>query len=251
MSRLFNNSTTPSAFHSILSKESCNINKYDFLQKLDAVKYSRIHLDDGTQKSDAKNKKLWDTLSEMCHENSESLEVFEQAILQTIFYISEDPAEFLKENHVIVFTLILLQDLKKQLSIDDGTVPMKNSLKELFMAEDGLRIGHMMIPKELLQNILDRLPDLKTEIEGKSLQNCVTMYQLLDGYKKLDSSRVFKWRQKNKKMPNFFSEYLVNKYGHKEKLTYMNYLKESRPNMAFSILCRQNEKPLSSFSSKM
>lgn len=185
----------------------------------------------------------------MCDDDSESLEALERGILETISYVSEEPLEFLKRNFAITFTLILLQHLKEsRMSIEDGTLSREKSLKDIFSEGEGLKIGDVTIPKEILQNVLDRLPNLKTEIEGKPLRNNVTMYLLLDGYKKLDSSRVFKWRQENGTMPHFSSEYLVNKYGHKEKLTYMNYLKESRPNMAFSILRRQEEK--SSFSSK-
>ena len=221
------------------------------MRKVEAVKHSRNYLGDNTEKSVIKNKNLRDALNEMCDEDNESLEALERGILETISYISEDPLEFLKKNFAITFTLILLQHLKEsRLSVEDGTLSKEKSFKEIFSEGKGLKIGDIMIPKEILQNVLDRLPDFKTEIEGNSSRNNVSMYQLLDGYKKLDSSRVFKWREKDGRMPNFSSEYLVNKYGHKEKLTYMNYLKESRPNMAFSIIRRQEDKTLGSFSSK-
>lgn len=231
-----------------MSKESCNINKYEFLNKVEAVKHSRN--DNCAQKTETNTKKLMKSLNEMCQNNNESYEYLEQGIIEAIFYISQEPLEFLKLNHVITFTLILLQHLKKCRSGVDN-LPIGESLKDIFSKREGLTIGNLTIPKEVLRNVLDRLPNLKAEIEEKSLQINVTMYQLLEGYQNFYSKRVFKWRQKNESMPNFSSGYLIHKYGHKEKLTYINYLKESRPNMAYCILCQQGGKSSRNISSKM
>lgn len=249
LTRFFSSLITPSEFNKILSQESCNINKQDFLHKIDTVKYSRNFHEHCTESKNSK--KLLDSLNEMCQENNEStssLELLEQGILEGISYISQDSLEFLKSNDIIAFTLILLQYLKKN---NDKNLLEGESLKEIFTKQKELKIGHLTITREIFANILDRFPYLKNEIEEKSSQINITMYQLLEGFKNFDSKRVFKWRQKNELMPNFSSAYLIHKYGHKEKLTYINYLKESRPNMAYSILYQLDGKSLRNISSKM
>lgn len=248
LNRLFSSSKTPSEFHEILSKESCNINKSEFFDKMEAVKYLRNFNQDPTELS---GEKLFLTLREMCQETNETYEILEQGILETISFISQDPLEFLKSNYTIAFMLILLQHMKKNRTNVVDNLTEGELLKDIFSKHDELQIGHITVPREILSNILDRFSYLKADVEENLPQVNVTMYQLLDGYENFHSKRVFKWRQKNEEMPNFSNEYLTHKYGHKEKLTYMNYLKESRPNMAYNVLCCLGKKSSGNISSKM
>lgn len=215
---------------------------------MEAVKYLRNFNQDPTELS---GEKLFLTLREMCQETNETYEILEQGILETISFISQDPLEFLKSNYTIAFMLILLQHMKKNRTNVVDNLTEGELLKDIFSKHDELQIGHITVPREILSNILDRFSYLKADVEENLPQVNVTMYQLLDGYENFHSKRVFKWRQKNEEMPNFSNEYLTHKYGHKEKLTYMNYLKESRPNMAYNVLCCLGKKSSGNISSKM
>ena len=183
-----------------------------------------------------KNRELFESLKDMSNATTNFKDFLEVGIIETINYLSNDIFQFLKQNPIIPFTLIFLHYAKSKELSNEVT------LKELFNSDRGLALKTLTLPKDVLDSVIFNLVHLKNELEPNSSKNNTTMYQLLDGYKKFNSTLFFKWRTRNGAMPDFLNENLVKKFGHKEKLSYINYLKEARPNMAANTLQIQQEK---------
>ncbi|XP_001601258.1 spatacsin [Nasonia vitripennis] len=236
LTRLFGECISLNDFEKILAKPLCNIDKQNFLLRLDVVGLSRnYYKDNEIQNIDLKNKKLYDCLKEMCNTTNNHKQLLELGIIETVNYLSDNFVQFLKQNPILSFTLIFLHYSECMAIFKDTT------LKEMFSNDTGLVTSRLTLPKDILDSVIFHLPYLKSEIDPKMTKSNITMYQLLDGYKQFNSTKLFKWRLRNGTMPDFLNENLVNKFGHKEKLTYINYLKEARPHMAANILRLQQE----------
>lgn len=245
LSRLLGECISLADFQKILSKPLCNVDKKNFFSKLDIVGLSRNYVEDSEiQKLNAKNIKLFDSLKGMCSSTNNYKDFLELGIVETINYLSNGAIQFLKQHPILCFTLIFLHYSKCKQDSSEMT------LREIFDNEAGLTTKTITLPKTALDAVLYSLPHLKNEIEPKLIKNNITMYQLLDGYRKFNSRRFFKWRLKNGMMPDFFNENLSRKFGHKEELGYINYLKEARPNMAANILWLQQGNSTGGISSK-
>jgi hypothetical protein len=224
----------------------CNVDKEIFFSKLDVVGLSRNYSEDSESEIfDMRNKQLFEHLKNMCNTKNKFNDFLELGIIETINYLTNDSIEFLKKNPIIAFTLIFLHYSKCKKKNNEIT------LKEIFDSDAGLTIQNLKMPKCVLDTVIVSLPYLRNEIDLNMPKNCITMYELLDGYKKFNSKKFFKWRHRNERMPDFLNENLVNKFGHKEKLTYINYLKEARPNMAVNALLFQQGKLVDGISSKV
>ncbi|XP_011500198.1 PREDICTED: spatacsin [Ceratosolen solmsi marchali] len=246
LSRFFEECIPVSDFNQILSQPMCNVDKQNFFSKLDIVGLSRNYSEDSESETiNMKNKQLFEHLKNMCNTTNNANDFVEVGIVESIKYLSNDSVQFLKENPIIAFTLIFLHYSKYKKINNEIT------LKEIFNNNAGLIIQNLPIPKCVLDTVIVNLPYLKNEIDSNMPKNSITMYELLDGYKNFNSKKFFKWRHKNEGMPDFLNENLVNKFGHKEKLTYINYLKEARPNMAVHALLFQQEKLVAGISSKV
>lgn len=245
LSRLFGECITVNDFEKILAQPSCNIDKQNFLSKLDVVGLSRNYFKDNEiQNIDLKNKKLYDSLKDMCNTTNNYKQVLELGIIETVNYLSDDFVQYLRQNPIISFTLIFLH-YSECIAISKET-----NLKEMFNNGTGLVTKRLTLPKDILDSVIFYLPYLKSEVDPKRTKNNITMYQLLDGYKQFNSTTFFKWRLRNGTMPDFLNENLVKKFGHKEKLSYINYLKEARPHMAANILRLQQEQSAGGISAK-
>lgn len=177
----------------------------------------------------------------MCTTTNDFKEFLELGIIETIKYLTGDINQYLMQNSIIAFALIFLN------CFNDNDFN-KVSLKQILNVNEGPTFKNLNLPKNLLDTVILNLPYLKNELFSKQIKNHINMYQLLDGYVNINSTLFFKWRFKNGKMPDFSSENLVKKFGHKEKLSYINYLKEARPNMAINILIQESS--ISGISSK-
>ncbi|XP_024937810.1 spatacsin isoform X2 [Cephus cinctus] len=246
LARFFNNGTIPEQFHKILSFTSCNINENDFMGKLDIRLYSRNYMKDNKkEESDIKNEKLSKTLNSMCVIEDSLSDALQNGIIATIKYISNNPNQFFKDNYLITFVVVFLQYGKKlgTLIHNEGGIDVKKKCLQIFMDENDLNIADEIIPKEMIQEALSRLPHLKQAMRDDCCdKNEVTSYQLLDGFKNFHATQAFKWRQKVGCMPNFSNENISKKYGHNETFSYLNYLKEARPHMAATIVKQQQDR---------
>ncbi|XP_058809210.1 spatacsin [Phymastichus coffea] len=245
LARLFGDCITASNFQQILSKEFCNIDKNSFFAKLDTLGFSRNYQESSNiHQLDERTKKLFDSIKDLCNAKSNYKESLERGIVETIHYLSSDINQFLKHSFIISFTLIFLHYSTCKQSSNQVT------LREMFIVDSELKTNTLSLTKDILETVIFHLPLLKNEIDSKMPKNHISMYELLDGYQKFNSTSFFKWRIKNEIIPSFLNDDLVKKYGHKEKLSYINYLKEARPNMAANILRFEQEKIADGISSK-
>lgn len=216
----------------ILPKASCNINKTEFLQTIDrqlcfihcAQKYH-------TPEDSAKLAELFNVLTDMCNTQDCHEDALIHGIVKSIDYISDDLTNYLKANYLISLTLIFLQLWRKSALCNETNIPTKSKLLRDILTND-LNLNTHIIPREVLQFTLTHVPALQCIIEDQTKKSEITMYELLDGFKNLNTKLLFKWRLRNEAMPTFTNENLIKKYGYKETLTYGYYLKEGRPNMA-------------------
>ncbi|XP_076176182.1 spatacsin isoform X3 [Ptiloglossa arizonensis] len=234
LARIFGSGMTLTEFNIILSRKTCNINKTEFLQTIDKeLCLAHCLTEKHTQEDEHRVLELFNVLTKMCESQEEFEDILIEGIFRTIYYLSDDVNEFLKQNYLVVLVLIFSY-LSKENTTNGQTVNTElkgNLLKNIFTSKDDLQLGPYSISNEVLQNTLKRVPILQHIIENKPRKE-ITMYELLDGYKNLNVKQLFKWRFNNEQMPNFSNETLVKKYGHTEALTYEYYLKEARPNMA-------------------
>lgn len=78
-----------------------------------------------------------------------------------------------------------------------------------------------------------------------------TVYQLLTGYMNIDYTQLFYYRYKNQEFPNYFSQRQIDRYGHREKLTFTYYLKLGRPSIATKLFFVDNFKKYGKITSKI
>ncbi|XP_023290455.1 spatacsin isoform X2 [Orussus abietinus] len=253
LARFFNSGVTPSEFEEILSCASCNLDKSTFSRRLNISLYSKQYLEENKMSEiDMKNEKLSNALMQMCTANDSYVDALEKGILETVSYISDDYDKFFKQNYIIALTLVWLQYKKKSLIVQNTEgLTEEEILKDIFLDENGLDLNNFSLSHDILQNILTNVPILKRSMMNDSSVKSITMYKLLNGYKNLNALQLFEWRQQKQAMPNFASAYLVKKYGHKERLTYISYIKQCRPNVAAIILQQHQEKSQGKLTSKM
>lgn len=202
------------------------------------------------QESDAKIRSLCISL-ESAISDSTAYDTFEKSIWSTVDYLSDNAVEYLKENPLVLLSIIFAEH-RRTFTSKEEPLGQKLSLQDIFIRDTDLQLcSGICISKEVLQKTLDKFPHLQKAVRGESVAQDVSMYQLLNGFENFNAARGFAWRKKMAQMPTFFNEYLVNRYGHKEKLTYVNYLKQGRPNMAARLLVYDQKKFHLDISSKM
>ncbi|PBC28068.1 Spatacsin [Apis cerana cerana] len=232
LARIFGNAISISEFNTILSYKSCNINRNEFMSRIDKeLCLARCLNQINIQEDEIKIAELYDALTKMCESQDQNMLI--EGIFKTIFYLSDDTIEYLKENYLIVLVLIFsyLSKENAMYNQNKNTTMKQNILRDIFINKNGLQLCDYNISNEILQKTLEQISILKSIIEKKQKKE-VTIYELLDGYKNLNIKRLYKWRFNNESMPYFSNETLVKKYGYTEALTYEYYLKEARPNMA-------------------
>lgn len=243
---------TISEFNTILSYKSCNINKSEFMKKIDKeLCLAHCLSETSTEKDKTKIAELYDALTKMCECQEELQDILIDGIFKTIYYFSDDVAEYLKQNYLIVLVLILLY-LSTESTIynkNKNTVPKESILKSILTDKNDLQLCGYSISNAVLRNTLKQVPILESIIEKKPKKE-VTVYELLDGYENLNVKQLYKWRFNNEPMPHFTNETLVKMYGYTEVLTYEYYLNQARPNMAIFSLKHSQGKLIGNVSSR-
>lgn len=250
--RIFGSALTLSELNIILSRETCNINKTEFLQSIDKeLCVARCSNETDSQEEKVKVAELFDALTNMSESQDHCEDTLIEGTFKTIHYLSDDVDEYLKQNYLIVLVLLFSYLSKDSVANNQykDTDIKGDILKSIFTSKDNLQLGTYSISSEALQNTLKHVPILQHIIEDKPKKE-VTMYELLDGYKNLNVKQLFKWRFNNEPMLHFSNETLVKSYGHTEALTYEYYLKEARPNMAIFSLKHSQGKVIRSVSSR-
>lgn len=235
LNRSFGCGITLEELDEILSLASCNIDKTEFLQNIDQQLCLTHCLQNcHTQEDNLKLIKLFNVLTDMCNARDNYEDALLHGIVESIDYISDDFDAYLKANYLVSLTLIFLRLWQTRSALDNEANPLeKNTLiRDIFTNKIVLKIDTHVISQEVLQSTLTYMPRLQSIIEDQDKKEDITVYDLLDGYKNLNSKLLFKWRFKNESMPTFTNENLIKKYGYQETLTYGYYLKEGRPNMA-------------------
>ncbi|KAK9299148.1 hypothetical protein QLX08_007765 [Tetragonisca angustula] len=252
LARIFGSAMTISEFNTILSYKSCNINKTEFMKKIDKeLCLAHCSSETSTEKDKTKIAELYDALTKMCECQEEFQDILIDGIFKTIYYFSDDAAEYLEQNYLIVLVLILLY-LSRESTIynkNKNTVPKESILKSIFTDKNDLQLCGYSISNEVLRNTLKQVPILESIIEKKPKKE-VTVYELLDGYQNLNVKQLYKWHFNNEPMPHFSNETLVKMYGYTEVLTYEYYLNQARPNMAIFSLKHSQGKLIGNVSSR-
>ncbi|KAL6259083.1 hypothetical protein P5V15_009005 [Pogonomyrmex californicus] len=252
LNRFFNCGITLEEMSTILSLNSCNIDKAEFLQSIDQqLCLTHCLQNSHTEEGSSKLKKLFNILTDMCNARDNYEDALIYGIIESINYISVDFNTYLKTNYLISLTLIFLRLWQTQITLcNEANSSKKNTLiRDIFSDKLVLKTDEYVISQEILQFTLSHIPSLQYIIEDQNKKDDITVYELLDGYKNLSSKLLFKWRFKNEPLPTFTNEILIKKYGHQETLTYGYYLKEGRPNMAAHCLTYTQAKLLGNVSS--
>ncbi|XP_011684393.1 PREDICTED: spatacsin [Wasmannia auropunctata] len=252
LNRSFGCGITLEELGAILSSPFCNIDKTEFLQSVDQqLCLTHCSQNCHTQEDNLKLKRLYNVLTDMCSARDNYEEAFQRGIVESIDYISDDFNAYLKTNYLVSLALIFLQLWQTRDALrDEASSSERNTLmRDIFTNKTVLKIDTRVISQEVLQSTLTHLPMLQSIIEDQSEKDDITVYDLLDGYRNLNSKQLFKWRFKNEPLPTFTSENLIKKYGYQETLTYGYYLKEGRPNMAVHSLTHAQAKLLGNVSS--
>ncbi|XP_008543727.1 spatacsin [Microplitis demolitor] len=253
LSRLFSASVIPSEFNKILSKEHCRLCSDIFTENIFSIVYHQKKIsDDFDHNVYLQEKKLQHSLHDLSKFNNADQKIITNAIFQTIYNITHNFTEFLQSNPYVALILIIIN------YVNDRNVMQRQkndkkliSFKDYFCG-DAFFIENLTFEKEVIDALLKCIPYLKDVMnDDLTGRNDITMYQLINGFNNLNIQELFKWRNKNDPIPTFTSDYLIKKYGHKEKLTYKYYLKELRPSMAGYILQKQRAKISDSISSKI
>lgn len=255
LNRLFGSGITLEEYwlSAILSLTFCNIHKVDFLSNIDQ-QLCLMHCTQKchTQEDNLKLAELFNVLTDMCNTKDCHENALIHGIVESINYISDDFNAYLKANYLINLTLIFLQlwQTRKVLYNERNTLEESRLMRDIFANKDGLKVNERIIAQEVLQFTLAHVPILQSIIQDQTKKDEITIYELLNGYKNINTKLLFKWRLKNEDMPTFASENLMKKYGYKETLTYGYYLKEGRPNMAAHSLKHAQAKLLGNVSSQ-
>ncbi|EZA52114.1 Spatacsin [Ooceraea biroi] len=188
----------------------------------------------------------------MCNTRDHHEDALTRGIVESIDYISDDFDVYLKKDYLTSLTLIFLRLWQMRSTYNEANTSVKKKLiRDIFTSKVDLQIDDAhVISQDALQSTLTHVPTLQRIIEDQSETNEITVYELLDGYRNLNTKLLFKWRFKNEPLPSFTSESLIKKYGHQETLTYGYYLKEGRPNMAAHSLKRVQAKLLGNISAQ-
>ncbi|XP_014476874.1 PREDICTED: spatacsin [Dinoponera quadriceps] len=254
LSRFFSSGITLEELsETVLPLASCNIHKTEFLQTVDRqLCLTHCAQKCHTPEENSKFAELYDVLTDMCNTQNCHEDVLIRGIVKSIDYISDDLADYLKANYLISFALIFLQLWRRRnmLCNETNSFVENRLIRDTFANPDGLSVNAHIIPQEVLQHTLTRAPALQYIIEDRPKKTEITVYELLDGYKNLNTKLLFKWRFRSEPMPTFASENLIKKYGYEETLTYGYYLKEGRPNMAVHSLKHAQAKLLGNVSSQ-
>lgn len=254
LNRFFGSGITSEKLETILSLTSCNVHKVNFLQTIDQ-QLCLMHCPQKfhTREDNLKLVELFNVLTDMCNAKEQYENALIHGIVESINFISDDFNAYLKENYLISLTLIFLQlwQTKNVICNEANTLEECRLMQGIFTKKSNLKINEqVLIPQEVLQLVLAHIPILQSIIEDQTKKNEITMYELLDGFKNLNTKLLFKWRFKNEDMPAFTSENLIKKHGYRETLTYNFYLKEGRPNMAAHCLKHAQAKLLGNLSSQ-
>ncbi|XP_012135133.2 spatacsin isoform X4 [Megachile rotundata] len=233
LGRIFSNAMTLSEFNKVLLHKSCNINRTEFMQNVEKELCLAHCLNEtSTQEDKVKIGELYDALTKMCEGEEQCEDMLIEGIFKTIHYFADDVDEYLKQNYLIVLVLIFSYLSKESKINQNKNTEMKESiLQDIFLSKNNLQLGSYSVSNDVLQNTLKHVPLLERVVENKPKKE-TTMYELLDGYKNLNTKQLFKWRFNDEPMPHFSNDALIKKYGYTESLTYEYYLKEARPTMA-------------------
>ncbi|KAL0117009.1 hypothetical protein PUN28_010108 [Cardiocondyla obscurior] len=252
LNRSFGCGITLDELNAILSLPSCNINKTEFLQSIDQQLCLR-HCSENwhTQEDDTKLKTLFNALTYMCNAQDNYEDALLRGLLESIDYISNDFNDYLKTDYSVSLSLIFLRLWQMQSSLrNEPHSSERNTLmRDIFTSKSALTIDTRVISEEVLQLTLEHMPGLQCIIKDQNEKDDMTVYDLVDGYRNLNSKLLFKWRFKNEPMPTFTNENLIKQYGYQETLMYGYYLKEGRPNMAVHNLIHAQAKFLGNVSS--
>ncbi|XP_048514375.1 spatacsin [Athalia rosae] len=252
LNRLLNNGIVPSKFEEILKQNNSTINPKNFLPKLNIGLYSNSYLENSVmQEVDENNRKLYSALEYMA-QNSATVAVYESCVLSNVDCATID--DYWDKNPLVLLNLIFSQCNVEQISIhntDSFTMMDRWLLSGILNNDRSFSVSSLEISKITLKRVVRNFPHLGNALWGNIHPQEMSMYDLLDGYENFNVPQGFAWRHKDREMPTCCTEYLIKKYGHKEKLTYINYLRQGRPNMATRILLHDLKKFHQNISLKM
>ncbi|XP_066592873.1 spatacsin isoform X2 [Prorops nasuta] len=234
LARIFGNAMTLNDFKTVLSSFPSNINANEFEENVEKeiiLSYYRYkanpnHVNPEIELQIINLNKL---LKDMCQHQDPTPELLINGIVESIHF-TKSINENLKVNESVLLSLIFLEYFK--LNQERQGVNCNILLEEIFHNENGLKVGKYSISYENLQKLLQKFPILYQIIEDQVNKNDITVYDLINGFQGLDVKKAFKWHFKGHMLPHFANTSLIKKYGYKDTLSYMYYLKEARPNMA-------------------
>ncbi|XP_067002124.2 spatacsin [Anabrus simplex] len=166
---------------------------------------------------------LWLTFRDLSRDpNNEELML--ETITKSALYLSGgDIQKYLQEHPYIVLAMVLFSSY---------------SVSDVFVNKEGCE--DLQLTKETIEIALKKLPPL--EMALSSIHNQfkrkpdVTVYRLLEGYTQFDISKLFGWQKKHsvgaEDFPHFTSQKMIDRFGSRNKLTYLHYLKQARPSFA-------------------
>ncbi|KAF7989681.1 hypothetical protein HCN44_008355 [Aphidius gifuensis] len=232
LARFFSAEITFNKINNILTNKLTNVDREYFEKNIHSILYyqNRDNIDDNLYSND---QDLLNNLNQISEAESFDMNLLSRCICQTICKITDEQDVYFETHPLITFYLILLK-YKSQESEDN-----KISLYDMINNDNGIVIDNVLLSRNIIIKIIDKIVYVKDAIKDDNKKNDITIYQLLNGYKNIDTQKLFKWRIKNETIPNFANDNLIKKYGRNEKLTYKYYLKESRPSMAAYIVQKQ------------
>lgn len=169
LARIFGNAISISEFNTILSYKSCNINRNEFMSRIDKeLCLARCLNQINIQEDEIKIAELYDALTKMCESQDQNMLI--EGIFKTIFYLSDDTIEYLKENYLIVLVLIFsyLSKENAMYNQNKNTTMKQNILRDIFINKNGLQLCDYNISNEILQKTLEQISILKSIIEKKT-----------------------------------------------------------------------------------
>nr|XP_012135131.1 PREDICTED: spatacsin isoform X2 [Megachile rotundata] len=219
LGRIFSNAMTLSEFNKVLLHKSCNINRTEFMQNVEKELCLAHCLNEtSTQEDKVKIGELYDALTKMCEGEEQCEDMLIEGIFKTIHYFADDVDEYLKQNYLIVLVLIFSYLSKESKISQNKNTEMKESiLQDIFLSKNNLQLGSYSVSNDVLQNTLKHVPLLERVVENKPKKE-TTMYELLDGYKNLNTKQLFKWRFNDEPMPHFSNDALIKKRKYKAAL---------------------------------
>ncbi|XP_034936276.1 spatacsin [Chelonus insularis] len=236
LSRLFSAQINFSEFEKVLYSRWCDSNEDHFFARVHSIIYYQNTSNDYNEELYLNDQELLDVFNKLNQATHFDQKEFNLAICKTINRISDNSQEYLKENPFMLFYLFL------------SNFKNYHNFKDIEMVDTSFTELNFKELNKLIKNLFTNLPYFKEAIDKVSQKDDITMYQMLQGFENLDVYELFKWRQKGEVLPNFRSENLIKRYGHKEELTYKYYLKEARPSMAAYIFQNRHNKIQNNYS---